>query len=181
MKRFVVRQAPSLLTRRRARRAKARLALHTPLVDAPRSRVGFVLAVTVASAVAAVVLGALRRRRASATPVAPYVPPAHAPVGSAEPTSAPAPDMPAADDPAPAGAAAEAAEVGGDDAALAARVQQALFAGETALGVSIEARSGVITLRGKVHDPEDALRFVADAEAVDGVRAVQDDLERAAP
>lgn len=114
------------------------------------------------------ILWARRSTDAAASPAV-HVPPVGAPMPAAEPTPVPG----------PAGAAVEtvATPLASDDAALAARVERELFAGSPALGVSVEVAAGVVTLRGPVSDEDAAVRIVRDAEAIEGVRAVQSELE----
>lgn len=102
-------------------------------------------------------------------PYAPFPPAAGAPPESRDaPPSTPTTSM-----------AAEAADVGDGDDALVARVQAKLFGGTPPLGVTVESHAGVITLRGKVADDEAEVRFVRDAETIEGVKAVRSELQTA--
>jgi osmotically-inducible protein OsmY len=69
--------------------------------------------------------------------------------------------------------------VSGDDEALAMRVEKQLFGGAPPPGVTVESRAGVVTLRGPVADEQAEVRFVRDAEAIEGVKAVQSELQAA--
>lgn len=63
------------------------------------------------------------------------------------------------------------------DAALAARVEATLAADAAAQGVQVAASAGVVTLRGPVSDEAAETRVVRDAEQVQGVKAVQSELQ----
>ena len=64
-----------------------------------------------------------------------------------------------------------------DDPALAARVQAQLV--DDAAGLEVEASAGVVTLRGRVEDEAAETKVVRDAELIEGVKAVQSELETA--
>jgi BON domain len=78
--------------------------------------------------------------------------------------------------------AAEAAaiETGESEDELVARVEAKLVDGAPTTAIDVEANAGVITLRGEVADEDAEARVVRDAEAVDGVKAVQSELSKAA-
>lgn len=101
----------------------------------------------------------------AATP-APFVPEEPAPVTFSPPVPAPAADE--------FGPAPDAA-----DDALVARVEARLFGEAAAPSVKVEVSSGVVTLRGEVDDEEAERVLVKDAERVEGVKAVQSELETA--
>ena len=107
------------------------------------------------------------------------VPPPHAPFPAASPVAAPpeSRDAPSSTPVTSPAAEAAASGVGEGDDALVARVEAGLFGGTAPLGVSVSSTAGVVTLRGQVADEEAEVRFVRDAEAIDGVKAVQSELE----
>jgi hypothetical protein len=143
---------------------------------------------TTVAGIAVVAGGIVLLARRARTPEAPsvVVPPPHAPFPAAAPAAAPpetrdAPSTTPTTSPAAEAASivameAAAADLGDDDEALAARVQAELFGGTPPLNVSVESASGVITLRGTVADADAEGRFVRNAEAVPGVKAVQSEL-----
>lgn len=107
------------------------------------------------------------------------VPPPHAPFPPAATTPPETREAPPVTPTASPAAEAAAADVGTDDAALVMRVKAKLFGGIPPLGVTIESHSGVVTLRGRVADQEDEGRLVRSAEQVEGVKAVQSELQAA--
>ncbi len=110
------------------------------------------------------------------TPAYPPVPP----VDAAPPETRDAPPAtPTTSPAAEAAAVVAAADVSDDDDVLVARVEARLFGGLPSVGVEVEAVSGVVTLRGQVADEEAEGRFVRDAEEVEGVKAVQSELQTA--
>ncbi len=122
-----------------------------------------------------------------ATTASPPPPAAAPPATSGAPLSAAAPPetrdapptTPTTSPAAEAAAVVAAADVSDDDDALVARVEAKLFGGTPGVGVEVEVASGVVTLRGQVVDEEAEGRFVRDAEQVEGVKAVQSELETA--
>jgi len=162
--RLVVRVAVRRLSKKLA------LAAHADAIPATRgSRLATVVGVAAVAGGIGIVVVVRRTRRPAAAESVVVVPPAHAPFPPAR-----------AAEPAPTGpVAGGAAGVGDGDEALAARVEARLFGEAPALGVSVEAAGGVVTLRGKVADEEAEGRFVRDAEQVEGVKAVQSELQTA--
>ncbi len=185
--RFVVRFA--------ARKLRSRIATATRVEAIPAtrgSRLTTVLGVAVVAGAVVIVVRRAARRPEPAPSVT--VPPPYAPVAPAatsrpaapEPREAPpaaAATSPAAEAAASVEAAANlaaaATDVGEGDDAVVARVQAKLFGGTPPLGVSVEAHAGVVTLRGTVADQDAETRFVRDAEQIEGVKAVQSELQTA--
>ena len=119
---------------------------------------------------------------AAAAPTVAVIPPT--PVSTTPPETRDAPPVtpttsPAAEAEAITAAEADAGQAGGGDDALVARVKAELFGGTPPADFTVESESGVITLRGSVPDEEAEVRFVRDAESVDGVKAVQSELQTA--
>jgi len=112
----------------------------------------------------------------SGAPLSAATPPETRDAPPTTPTTSPA---------AEAAAVVAAADVSDDDDALVARVEAKLFGGTpgvgvgVGVGVAVEAAGGVVTLRGQVVDEEAEGRFVRDAEQVEGVKAVQSELQTA--
>ncbi len=177
----VTRLVVRLAVRRVAKKLVA--ATHADAIPAARGS-----RVTTVVGIAAVAGGIVLVVRKTAKPAAPEsavtVPPPYAPfppAADAGPEAAGAPaetrDAPPTSPTTSPAAEAAAAEVGGDDEALVARVEAKLFSGAPALGVTVESQAGVVTLRGRVADEEAEGRFVRDAETIEGVKAVQSELE----
>ncbi len=171
---FVVRFAVRKLSK------KAVAATHYDAIPEVRgSRLITVGSIAGVAAVAGGIVVAARRTKSTASPV--VVPPANAPFpaatgGSAPPETRDAPSTTPTTSP----AAEAAAEVLGDgDDAIVARVQSKLFGGTPPLGVTVEAHAGVVTLRGQVADEEAEGLLVRDAETIEGVKAVQSELQTA--
>lgn len=140
----------------------------------------------IAAVAGGIVLVVRRTTRAPAAAPSVVVPPPNAPFpaaagGSAPPETRDAPPTNPTTSPAAEAAAVAVGDGDGDDDddAIVARVQRELFGGTPPLGVTVEASSGVVTLRGTVADEEAEGRFVRDAELVDGVKAVQSELQTA--
>lgn len=131
------------------------------LIKRAIARVGLLAFAWLAFITAGVVL-AVRRRKRGAT--APYVP---SPVSPTSPSAAAPLETHDA-------ATTNPIQARSDDQGLAARVAAELSVGAAAL--MVEANAGVVTLRGPVADEETESRFVRDAEAVPGVKAVQSEL-----
>ncbi len=126
-----------------------------------------------------------RRRRAAArlataprvTP--PFPPSASTPLATRDAPPATPTTSPAAEAAAITGVHAAASDVGDGDDAVVARVQAKLFGGTPPLGLTVESNAGVVTLRGQVADEDAEVRFVRDAETIEGVKAVQSELQTA--
>ena len=162
-----------------ARRVRRRLAgaTHADAIPPTRgSRLTTVAGVAfVAGGIVFVVRRAAKRSRSQPEPVATApVPSAPFPsVAGAPPEARDAPPV------SPSAGPGTEAEGGVGDDALAARVQAKLFGGTPPAGVTVESHGGVITLRGRVADEAAEGRFVRDAETIDGVKAVQSELQTA--
>ncbi len=198
--RFVVRFAVRRVSK------KVVTATHVDAIPATRgSRLTTVVGVVVVAGGIVLVVRKTTKRKDEQPAAA--VTPAYPPAGAAPPATTAFPSPPAAAPPATSGAplsaatppetrdappttpttspAAEAAavvaaaDVSDDDDALVARVEAKLFGGTPGVGVAVEAASGVVTLRGQVVDEEVEGRFVRDAEQVEGVKAVQSELQTA--
>lgn len=175
--RFVVRFA--------ARRVGARIATATHAEAIPATR-GSRLTTVGGVVVVAGGIVVLVRRSGTRGPAASavVVPVPHAPVPAAAPVApAAAAAPPSTPSTSPAAEAARitaveavASELGDGDAALVARVRAELFGGTPPLGVTVQSNAGVVTLRGQVADEEAEVRFVRDAERIEGVKAVQSEL-----
>lgn len=152
-------------------------ATHADAIPATRgSRLVTVVGVVV---VAGGIIYVVRRSASSADAASSVeVPSPHAPFPAAAPAAAPpeSRDAPPTSPTVSLAAEAAAEDVGDGDEALVARVTAQLFDGSPALGVEVAASAGVITLRGEVADEEAEVRFVRDAEQVEGVKAVQSEL-----
>ncbi len=146
--------------------------------------VGWLAAVVAGSAVVAggvaFVVRRRRRRAAAREAVAPLVTPPFPPSAATPPETRDAPSTTPTTSPASEAAALTAAAAVGDgDDAVVARVNAQLFGGTPPLGVTVESNSGVVTLRGQVADEEAEVRIVRDAERIEGVKAVQSELQSA--
>ena len=151
------------------RRAVAKRLRAIPAVAAVPPLRGSRLATLAAVAVAAgAIVLAIRRGKARAS-----APTETGETSSTRPTTPPPAAGGAAATPAAEAGATPAAD--GDDA-LVARVQDTLSAGAAAVGVAVAAKAGVVTLTGHVVDQDTELRFVRDAEGVEGVKAVRSEL-----
>jgi len=174
--RFVVR----VVVRRVSRKVVA--ATHVEAIPATRgSRLVTVVGIAVVAGGIVVIVRRTTKRADGASAAA--VPPPYAPfppAGGAPPETRDAPPAtPTTSPAAEAAAVAAAAGVSDEDGALAARVEAKLVGGLPGVGVEVEVVSGVVTLRGQVADEEAEGRFVRDAEQVEGVKAVQSELQTA--
>ena len=174
--RFVVRFAVRRVSK------KVVTATHVDAIPATRgSRVVTVVGVVVVAGGIVLIVRRITKREdaqpvGTVTPAYPPVPP----VGATPPETRDAPPIiPTTSPAAEAAAVAAASDVSDDDDALAARVEARLFGGLPSVAVEVEAVSGVVTLRGQVVDEEAEGRFVRDAEQVEGVKAVQSELQTA--
>ena len=151
-------------------------ATHADAIPATRgSRVTTVAGI--AAVAGGIVLVVRRTTKKTAPESTVAVPPPYAPfppAAGAPPETRDAPPTSPTTSPA---AEAAAAELGDGDDALVARVQAKLFSGTPPLGVTVESHAGVVTLRGRVADEEAEGRFVRDAETIEGVKAVQSELQ----
>jgi hypothetical protein len=164
-------------------------ATHADAIPATRgSRLTTVIGVAaVAGGIVLVVRRTTKRADAPSTvavpaPYAPFPPAAGAPpeAAGAPPETRDAPPVtPTTSPAAEAAAVAAAADLGDSDDDLAARVEARLSADAPDLGVRVEASSGVVTLSGQIDDEEAEGRVVRDAERVEGVKAVQSELQTA--
>lgn len=165
------------------RRLTGKLAGVTHAEAIPATRGSRLTTVAGVAAVAGGIILVVRRAAASpnVTETAVTVPPPFAPFPAAAGAAAPPEtrDAPPTSPTTSPAAEAAAADVGEGDDALVVRVRSELFGGTPPLGVTVESHSGVITLRGRVADLDAESRFVRDAEAIDGVKAVQSELQHA--
>jgi len=176
----------SFVVRFAVRRVSKKLvtATHVDAIPATRgSRLVTVVGVAVVAGGIVVIVRKTTKREGAqpaATPPQPYAPFPPAAGTPPETRDAP-PTTPTTSPAAEAAAVAAAAEVSDGDDALAARVEATLFGGSPGIGigVAVEAAGGVVTLRGQVADEEAEGRFVRDAEQVEGVKAVQSELQTA--
>lgn len=161
------------------RRASKKIvtAVHTDAIPATRgSRLVTVVGiVAVAGGIVLIVRRAARPERTGT----PTVPPPYAPFPSADGAPPETRDAPPST-PAMSPIGAAAAEIGADDDALVGRVRETVFGGTPPVGVTVEAQAGVVTLRGAVADVDSELRFVRNAESIEGVKAVQSELQTTA-
>lgn len=174
--RFVVRFAVRKLSKRVATATR-----YEALPEVRGSRLTTLAGIaTVAGGIVFVVRRTAKSTSSPSSPV--VVPPANAPFPAAAGGAAPPETHDAPSTTPTASLAAEAAALtlaDGDDEAIVARVEDKLFGGTPPLGVTVEAQSGVVTLRGTVADEESEVRFVHDAEQIPGVKAVQSELQTA--
>lgn len=172
-----------LVVRFAVRKLAKKLVAATHAEAIPATRGSRLLTVAGVLVVAGGIIVLVRRSTAkdSSEESPPAVPPAHAPFPAAAPAAAPPESRDAPSTTPVTSPAAEAAAMGvgeGDDV-LVARVEAELFGGSAPLGVTVSSTAGVVTLRGQVADEEAEVRVVRDAEKIDGVKAVQSELETA--
>jgi len=166
------------------RRVSKKVVTATHLDAIPATRGSRLVTVAGIAVVAGGIVIVVRKstKSAEAQP-ADAVPSPHAPfppaAGTPPETRDAPPTTPTTSPAAEAAAVVAAADVSDNDDALVARVEAKLFGGAPGLGVEVEAASGVVTLRGQVVDEEAEGRFVRDAEQVEGVKAVQSELQTA--
>lgn len=98
------------------------------------------------------------------------------PSAASEPQTRDAPPTTPTADPS---AEAGTEEGGESDDALVRRVSAELFGGTPPVGVTLAANAGVVTLSGSVADEAAEGALVRDAEAIEGVKAVQSELQTA--